>query len=119
MSHKTILFFLLAFLVVSFTSLALIEQRASDPNLNKDWWALYFVNPNDINMNFTIENHSNAINFTYEITQDNNTLNQTSLIIPKGESRNIFPDFEPAADARTSITVWVKSNEKDKKEIYK
>lgn len=116
MSQKNIIIATIVILVISFVSLAFIEQRAKDPNLNKDWWALYFQDPHGSSLDFTIENHSDASDFTYEIIQDDSALVHESVMIPKGESKDISVD-QVNTDKKTIISVWTDS--KDKKEIYK
>lgn len=116
MSQKNIIIATIALLALSFVSLAFIEQRAKDPNLNKDWWALYFQDPHGNDLDFTIENHSDSNNFTYEISRDNSALVHESVMILKGESKDIAVD-QVNTDKKTIISVWTDS--KDKKEIYK
>ena len=116
MSQKNIIIATVALLALSFVSLAFIEQRAKDPNINKDWWAIYFQDPHGSSLDFTIENHSNSTDFTYEISQDNSSLTHESVMIPQGGSKNI-PVDQVSAGKKTTISVWTDS--KDKKEIYK
>jgi len=118
MSQKYLILTTIVLLAISFISLAYIESRAKDPNLNKDWWVLSFQDPHTSNLDFTIENHSNSNDFTYEITQDTNSILKESLNIPKGESKNIsVPVNQNFTATKTIITAW--TSEKDKKEIYK
>lgn len=116
MSQKSIIIAIIALLTISFISLAYIESRAKDPNLNKDWWVLSFQDPHGSRLDFAIENHSNSNNFTYEITQDTQSIIKESLSIPKGETKNISVN-QVSSDTKTAITVWTKTT--DKKEIYK
>jgi hypothetical protein len=115
MPQKTLIIAIISLLVISFVSLAYIESRAKDPNLNKDWWVLSFQDPHSNNLNFTIENHSNTNDFTYTVSQDTNILDKKSIVIPKGETKSISVSQTP--DTKTTITAWTDS--KDKKEIYK
>jgi hypothetical protein len=118
MSQKYLILTTIVLLAISFISLAYIESRAKNPNLNKNWWVLSFQDPHGSSLDFTIENHSNSNDFTYEIIQDNNVLDQTSIIIPKGESKNIsVPVNQTFKATKTTITAW--TNDKDRKEIHK
>lgn len=116
MSHKFIIITLLTLLTISFVSLAYIENRSKDADLNKDWWVLSFQNPHGSTLDFTIENHGDTDNFTYEITQDAHTLAKESIAISKGESKNISVVRIDNRD-KTAITAW--TNAKNKKEISK
>ncbi|MDD5083455.1 MAG: hypothetical protein PHT88_00770 [Candidatus Moranbacteria bacterium] len=116
MSQKSVIIAIISLLALSFISLGFIENRAKDPNLNKDWWALSFQNPHGNSLDFTIENHSNSNNFTYEVTQDATTLTKEAIIIPKGTTKNISIS-QRTSDTKTMISAW--TNDEDKKEIYK
>jgi hypothetical protein len=116
MSHKSIIIAILVLFALSFVSLAFIESRAKDPNLNKDWWTLSFQDPHGSRLDFTIENHSNTDTFTYEVTQDMNITTKKSVSIPKGDSKNITVS-QASSDVKTTVTAW--TDTKDKKEIYK
>lgn len=115
MSHKTIIIAIISLLTLSFVSLAYIEGRAKDPNLNKDWWALSFQDPHGSSLDFTIENHSDSNDFTYTVSQNNTVLDKKSIRIPKGEVENITVSQAP--NTKTIITAW--TDAKDTKEIYK
>ncbi len=117
MSHKSLIIALLALLAVSFVCLAFVESRAKDPNLNKNWWALYFVDPHDSKLDFTIENHSDATNFTYTVSEEKGIFQEKSISISKGESKTITLGFE--ADPNERMTVSVKPHQQTPKEIYK
>lgn len=116
MSNKTIIIAIMTILAVSFINLSVIEERAADPTLDKNWWALYFQDPHGDNLDFTIENHSNKTDFTYEIASKDVPVLHESVTIPKGESTNIHVD-QTAGNTKTTITV--RTDAKDKKEIYK
>jgi hypothetical protein len=117
MPQKTIIIAIISLLVISFISLAYIENLAKDPDINKDWWVLSFQEPHGNNLDFTIENHSNSDNFTYTVSQNNTPINRESISIPKGETRNITVNQVLDTDTKTTITAW--TGVKDKKEIYK
>lgn len=116
MSHKHILYSLIVLLILCFTCLAYIEKVAKDSNDNKNWWALSFKNPQDTSLDFTIENHSDETDFTYEITQPEKEKLERTVHVFKGDIKEISVSAS-APEGRTRITVWTRDT--DKKEINK
>jgi len=117
MSHKSLIITIIALLAVSFVSLAFVESRAENPDLNKNWWALSFVDPHGSSLDFTIENHSDATDFTYTVSEEKGIFQEKSVSIPKGESKTVTLGFE--ADPNARMTVSVKPHQQSPKEVYK
>jgi hypothetical protein len=116
MSHKSIILSIVLLLVASFASLSFVERREMDPDYRKDWWLLAFKDPHGQDADFTIENHGNAVRFSYEVFADQEKILDGSADIPKGSSRTVAVD----RDTRDQkITVTVRTSEKDRREIYK
>lgn len=115
MSNKTIILSIISFLLVSFLFLAWSEKKQADLN-SKDIWMIYFQNPKNKSLDFTIENHSNDTDFSYEILKDKDTVKKENISVKKGESKNIELSIPPIEKAKITIVV---QTEKEKKEIYK
>lgn len=119
MHHKYIILATITLLIMSFVSLAYIEDKAKDPNLNKDWWALSFNDPHDKSLGFTIENHSeDNIYFNYLITRNNKTLARDFVVVSRGSSENVpLEGAKSLGKKTTTISVW--ATETNRKEISK
>lgn len=103
------------FFTLSSIFLVFVEKRQADKNQGKNWWILYFENPKDNSLDFTIENHSNKSNFHWEILGGGNKIKEGDVEIEKGadwtsDVQNIDPEEK--------IIIRV-SNGENKKEIYK
>jgi len=88
-----------------------------NPDYKTDWWAVYFENPQDQSLNFTIENHSSKNNFHWEITGGQNKLQEGDILVSKGNKKNIPVDFQTEDNKKVIIRVSTDNNEA--KEIYK
>lgn len=105
------------FLLSCLLFLGYIEFRQQNPDLNKNWWVLYFENSKNTGLTFVIENHSNIQNFHWEIfSGKNKPFMEGEIEIKKGETQKINPVVS-ARDDR-SLTIRVSDGE-NKKEIYK
>jgi hypothetical protein len=113
---KIIIFFTALFLVSAFY-LSWTETRQTEPNLGKDWWAVYFLKPkwND-DLSFTIENHSERENFNWQILEGREIINEGSALVSKGDQNDIT--IAPKYFSDKTITILV-SDGKYKREIYK
>lgn len=105
---KTSLILIALFLLGSFAYLSAKQYRQSDPNLNKDWWALYFEQPKGNNLDYIIENHSNSETFQIEIYLQKNKVSESQVTIPKGASKNFSLNANDIVDKK--ITISVKGN---------
>src|SRR6266702_4571803 len=84
------------FLLASFIFLSVIEKKQADIN-TKNIWSLYFENPKDNSLNFTVENHSNKTNFHWQILSDKTVADQGDLIIQLGTTKTVqIPAFDTA-----------------------
>lgn len=91
-----------------------------DPNYKKDWWVAYFENPADNSLNFTIENHSDKNNFHWEISADNQKINEGNIDIQKGSAWTSTWTFDVQVDNYSGKKVMIRvSDGENKKEIYK
>lgn len=118
MQKKIIILFITLFIA---SSLLLFYQsgKQSNPNTGKAWWSLYFTNPKDNSLNFSIENHSNKNSFHWEILTDGNKFQEGNVNVPKGEAINSsFQDLNMQNLANKKISVKVSADE-EVEEIYK
>lgn len=113
MNNKIIITFLIIFLIASFFCLAYAEQNQYKES---DFWALYFSDPKDSNLNFIIENYGDKTNFHWEILADKDKIDEGNITIFKGNKEII--NLSELGDENKKITIIVSDGDK-KKEIYK
>lgn len=117
MNSKPIIYFLIMFLLISFSYLSYTGGKRIDYDYQNDWWVLYFDDPKSENLNFTIENHSANNNFHWEASADSGKIKEGDVEIKKGGTEKIGlpkPDF----DKGKKITVEVFRGDEER-EIYK
>ncbi|MDO8529378.1 MAG: hypothetical protein Q7S18_01790 [bacterium] len=114
MSSKIIIIFLIVFLIASFGFLAYTESNQQNPQ-NQNWWVVYFQNPKDESMNFTIKNNSDQKNFHWEVLKDKNKIQKGDVEIEKGNKEIVEINLDKPEN---KITVKITS-ENESKEIYK
>ena len=112
LNQKFILIFLLFFVLLSFSFLAISESRQHQL---ESGWFLYFDNTSNQSLNFTIENYSDNPNFTWEISTDKKSLGKRNIQVLKGTQESVMIN-EPLERGRIKITVY---QAKETKEIYK
>lgn len=119
MQKKIIIFITILFIASSFW-LFYQSDKQTNPDLNKNWWAVYFVDPKSDNLNFIIENHSDKNDFHWEILADKNKVKEDNIKIEKGAQSELNSDSELSSDEfkNKKITVDISSGD-EKKEIYK
>lgn len=111
-----IMFSLAAFMLASLSYLSYVEKKQRDLDLGKNWWALYFENPKDKALDFTIENHSDLSSFRWEVYLEKSKTYEGNSEILKGEKKTIPVSASDLSNKK--ITIRVISGEKTK-EIYK
>jgi len=116
MNQQTkIIIFIAGLFILSSIFLFSINNYYLNSEAQKNWWAVYFVNPKDNNFNFTIENHSAKTNFHWEMSDGENKLNSTDINIAKG---SLWTSDVQNLKTDKKITITVSDGE-NKKEIYK
>lgn len=103
-------------LAASFMYLDRIEKSQQDLDYGKNWWSLYFQNPKDNSLDFTIENHSDSTNFKWEVYIEKNKVRYDEISINKGTKKAIRVTTEQMSDKKILIRV---SDGSQTKEIYK
>jgi len=115
MNSRTIIIFTVIFFLASALFLAYSENRQSDENFQKDWWALSFNDPKNADVNFKIENHSQKSSFHWELISGTDTISEGDAKIAKGST---WASNVQVNNLAGKITIRVSSGS-DKKEIYK
>jgi hypothetical protein len=116
--RKIILFFIILFIASSFW-LFYQSDKQRDPNSGGDWWAAYFVDPKGDSLNFSIENHSDKINFHWEIFADQDKIAEASTEAPKGTTKDInLSNIDTKNFANKKISVRISADD-EVREIYK
>lgn len=116
--ENSITILLFASMAVSIFYLSFLEKKQHDPDDGKNWWALYFKNPKDYSMDFTIENHSRNENFTLEIFVERNRIRNEELYLKKGAKKDIQVTHSEMEGTGKKILIKV-SGDGQMKEIYK
>ncbi|HCP08801.1 MAG TPA: hypothetical protein DIT25_03330 [Candidatus Moranbacteria bacterium] len=118
--QKKIIILIVALFAVSSSYFFHVSEKGMSMDHEKNWWAVYFNNPKDNSLNFTIENHSGKNDFAWEVLDGNgNMLIEGDLNIAKGESRELSSQaWELSSLPSGKISIQV-SNGQGKREIYK
>lgn len=111
MNQKHIILSLAIFFVISTLYLAYTEK--SQHNLEGQWF-IYFQNPKDQSLDFSIENHSKKSQFEWKLICGENTLRKEYIEVHTNDIEQI--EISEPCDQKSSIQV---SCEKDTLELYK
>lgn len=115
MQQRKIILFLLIFFIAGSAWLFHSSDKFLDPDAGKNWWALYFENPNDASLNFSIENHSEKTDFRWEVADEKNKLQEEDIKIEKGATTTI--KVENNFNSKKIIIQVIAGDEK--RELYK
>lgn len=117
MSQRTLVIIFLALFSISAVFLFFQNARELDPERAGNWWTLSFAAIDQTgSIAFTVDNHSDALRFDYQVVSSKQVLSEASFIVEKGKSITITPDQQIIPGERTSVIV---SDGKEKKEIYR
>ena len=119
MSSKIIIIATVILLVVSFSVLFFLETKNQGFDYKKSWSVVYFENPRDDSLDFTIENHEGEkIGYGYEILVDGKKVAENKIEIEKGAKQKIVPVLN--LDKINSAKIAIEVSAKDLKyKIYK
>lgn len=96
----------IAFIVIAF----FVDQLALDPNTNKSWWSVSFVDPKSADFNFVITNHTKDNGFTYTISNSMKVIpsqeDAETIAVAPGESMTIHPLIPDKYRKNAVITIW-------------
>ena len=118
--QKKIIIFIVTIFILSSAYLLSVGSKFETLDFGKNWWAIYFVNPKDNNLNFVIENHSNKTNFHWIVLADKEKVTEGDSQV-KNDSILEFNSWnfqELNSRKFEKITIEVSTDE-EKKEIYK
>jgi hypothetical protein len=116
MYNKIIIFTTIAFLVASFTFLSIIESKQADLK-SKAIWMLYFANPKDSSLDFTIENYLQNPSFHWEAYSNKTKIQEGDIAVDNGKTKTISLTIADIKNKR--IIISVTDGNGNKKEIYK
>ena len=105
-------------LLISFIFLSVVEIKQADIN-SKNIWTLYFSNPKDNSLNFTLENHSQNKVFHWQILLDKTVVTEGDSTVLLGDTKNIPVPKDNIDLSNKKITISVTDINNNKKEIYK
>lgn len=119
MSSRVIIVTTGALLLVSFSVLFVVEAKNHNYDYKKSWSAVYFENPRDNSLDFTIENHQGEkIEYDYEISIGDDKVIDEKVKIEAGAKQKIQPGIENERLKNQKITITVSFKDR-KYEIYK
>lgn len=87
MNQKIILTFLIIFLITSFSWLIYSEKKQHQIT---NQWFLYFDNPQNNSLNFTIENYTNKSDFTWQLLNNDNSFDTGKIKVLKGDKKTVI-----------------------------
>lgn len=119
MSSKIIIIATIILLIISFSVLFVIEAKNHDYDYKKSWSVVYFENPRDDSLDFTIENHEGKkMTYNYEISIDGKKVSSDKVEIEKGTLQKIVPVLDLDKEKSAKITIEVTADDL-KYRIYK
>ncbi|MDI6778152.1 MAG: hypothetical protein QMD77_03085 [Patescibacteria group bacterium] len=119
MSSKIIVITTIILLIISFSVLFVIEAKNHDFDYKKSWSVVYFENPRDNSLDFTIENHEGEkMEYDYEILIDDKKVAEDEVGIEKGAKQEIIPVLDLYKNSPANITIEVSAKDL-KYRIYK
>ena len=119
MSSKIIIITTLIFLLISFSALFVIETKNHDYDYKKSWSVVYFDNPRDNSLDFTIENHQGEkLEYDYDILVNDKKVKEDKTEIEKGAKQKIIPVLDLGKNDGAKISIEVSAKDL-KYKIYK
>jgi hypothetical protein len=127
MQNKIIIIATVILFITGLSVLFVVESANHNYDRNKSWSVVYFNNPSDNSLDFTIENHQGENkNYEYSYQVNGDGVNSGKTDVPAGKKIIITPPQEFETKIRESkvsksavrITVDVKLNSSEYK-IYK
>ena len=118
MNNRIIIITILGMLLTSFVFLSVVEKKQSNIN-NKNIWVLYFPDPKNDSLDFTIENHSQNKVFHWQILLDETMVTEGDSAISLGDTKTIAVPTDNIDLSNKKITISVTDTNNNKKEIYK
>jgi len=83
-TYRIVTVFFLLCMLISFLVLAHRENAEKIEAETNGWWSIYFNNPKENSIDFTIENNTDSTQFHYTVSIDGKTQRKTEYInVPK------------------------------------
>jgi hypothetical protein len=119
MSSKIIIIATVVLLIVSFSVLFVIEAKNHNYDYSKAWSVVYFENPRDNSLDFTIENHEGKIfAYGYKVFVGDDKVIDESAPINAGATQKISPVIASEKLAGNKVLIDVTYKDMEYK-IYK
>lgn len=120
MSSKIIIITIIALLLIGFSILFVVEARNHNYDYKKDWVAVYFTNPGDNSLDFSIENHQGEkITYSYKIFVNDDKTAESEIEIEKKTKQKISPELDMDKLNGTKKIMIIVSNKDAEYKIYK
>jgi len=119
MSSKIIIIATVILLIASFSVLFVIEAKNHNYDYNKAWSVVYFENPRDNSLDFSIENHEGAeAEYSYKIFVGDDKVIDEKVEINAGAKQKISPVIPSERLSGSKVLIDVNYKGADYK-IYK
>lgn len=115
-NEKKIILTVIILLFAGFSFLFYNEQKQLKSAAKNGWWAVYFENPKEQDLNFTIENNNQAKKFHWKEIFENNIIQEADITVLSGEKKTIIPETNNLSG---KIIIEVADENGEKKEVYK
>lgn len=120
MSSKIIIITIIALLLIGFSILFVVEARNHNYDYKKDWVAVYFTNPGDNSLDFSIENYQGEkITYSYKIFVNDDKTAESEIEIEKKTKQKISPELDMDKLNGTKKIMIIVSNKDTEYKIYK
>ena len=119
MTSKIIIITTITLLLISFSVLFIIEAKNHNYDYKKSWSVVYFENPRDDSLDFTIENHQGEnAEYGYKIFLGDDKVIDEKIEIEAGAKQKISPVIEGEIMKDNKIMIVVNYKDAEYK-IYK
>lgn len=119
MSSKIIIIATVIFLIASFSVLFVIESKNHDYDYKKAWSVVYFENPRDDSLDFSVENHEGEKSeYGYKIFINDDKVIDEKVEIDAGAKQKISPVIPSERLSGNKILIDASYKNKEYK-IYK
>lgn len=117
MNNRIIIAATLGMLLISFIFLSAFETKQADIN-KQNIWFVYFTDPKNDSLDFSIENHSQNEFFHWQIMADKKLVVENDASVLPGETKTITIPKDNIDLSKRKLSIIVIAGD-NKKEIYK
>ncbi len=105
-TSRTIIIVTALIFLVGLIFLYIWEAKNRNYDYRKSWSAVYFNNPNDDSLIFTIENHENKdANYQIKFFVEGKARNESEVVVPSSQKRIFDPKIDKGEVENVSIEV--------------